>query len=379
MERTTIYNPVKVSFGRNSIENLPSAISKYGKKILLVYGKGSIKKNGLHEKIMKLVADFQVFEYAGIKPNPVVADVNEAAKIANLNDVDVILAVGGGSVIDSAKVIAATAFNGLDGWKVMTNSVKLDQSKILPVIAVLTLAATGTEMNPYAVIQNPETGHKIGWGNIGTYPRESFLDPELTFSVSKEYTAFGLADMVAHCLEQYFGSGNSPLTDKFTFAVINEVKEIGEDLIENLNDYNLRARAMYAGTMALNGLLAQGRSATDWGVHSIGHQLSFLYDTPHGASLSIAYPAWMKLMSGRIPERIVELGRSVFGVETVEETIEKFELFFQKIGCPTRLSHIGIGKDKETEISEFLNKNSVSGAVHKLDIADRAEILKLMW
>ncbi len=379
MEKTVIYNPVKVNFGRGALENLPSVIAKYGKKVLLVYGKGSIKENGLYDKIKNLTSDFEVFEYSGIKSNPVISDVNQAASLAKKNEVDLILAVGGGSVIDSAKVIAATVNNGLDGWKIMTNKVRVNHTEVLPVLAVLTLAATGTEMNPYAVIQNPETGQKIGWGSQSTYPRESFLDPELTYSVSREYTAYGLADMVAHCLEQYFGSGDSPLTDKFTFSVINEVREIGVHLLNNPRNFELRSRAMYAGTMALNGILGQGRSATDWGVHSIGHQLSFLYDTPHGASLSIVYPAWLELMSSRIPGRISKLGKYVFGVDNAYQTVEELKVFFQNIECPTSLNQIGIERDKESEILNLMNANQVSGAVNKLDETDRKKILDLIW
>ncbi len=377
MENFTIYNPSKVIFGENSLAQISNEAKKLGKKILLVYGQSSIKKTGLYDRIIHSLEDFDIVEYSGIKPNPVIDDVNKAADIARQNQVEMIIAVGGGSVIDSAKLISvAQHFEG-DAWAIMKH--EFQPTIATPIIAVLTLAATGTEMNPFAVVQNPQTQEKIGWGSPLTYPKVSILDPNLTTTVPVDYTAFGLADMVAHVLEAYFGDGDSPLSDSFAFSIIKEIIQIGDELLENPEDYQLRARAMYAGTMALNGLLTQGKKGGDWGVHAIGHTLSMLYDTPHGATLTIAYPAWMKFHSEKLEHRIEKLGKGVFGVEDKQTTIHLFEEFFTQIGCPINLEEIGLNQENKSEIVELLNKNHASGVFHSLDENAREYIVNLMF
>jgi alcohol dehydrogenase YqhD (iron-dependent ADH family) len=378
MENFTIYNPTKVFFGNNALEKLPSQAKLLGTNVLLVYGKGSIKTNGIYEKVITLLKDFTITEFEGIKSNPVIEDVNAAAKLAREISVDMIIAVGGGSVIDSAKVISVAQHYDCNAWDIMTGKIKA--TKATPVLAVLTLAATGTEMNAFAVVQNHETREKIGWGIPPlTYPKASFLDPNLTFSVPRDYTAYGLADMVAHCLEAYFGQGNSPLTDAFIFSNIREIIEISIPLLNDLTNYQLRSRALFAGTNALNGLLTQGKTSADWGVHSLGHVLSLLYDMPHGASLTIAYPAWLKLHSEKLNDKILKLGQEVFGANSVDETITLFEVFFYNIGCPINCEQIGIEKPQKQEIIDLFIKNRVEGVVHKLSDSDRQKVLDLMF
>ena len=296
MENFTVFNPTTLYFGKNVLNRLGFTINNYGKRVLLVYGVKSIKNNGLYEVIKQQLDSIgaEVFEYGGIRSNPVVQDVDAAAAIGREHGVDVILAVGGGSVIDSAKIISIAIPVEVSAWGFFER--RMIPRTAIPLVAVLTLAATGTEMNQFAVLTNHDTENKTGYGNPLLYPKHSFLDPQLTVSVPANYTAYGIADLVAHCLEVYFGKGEeATLSDRFIFSIIREAMEYGPALMNDLSDYSLRAKIMYAATMALNGMTQYGRVSGEWGVHSIGHLLSLLYDIPHGASLTIVYPAWLRL------------------------------------------------------------------------------------
>jgi hypothetical protein len=379
MENFIMYNPVKLHFGRGVTENLGDAISKYGKRVLLIYGGGSIKKNGIYDQVRGQLkkSGLDVFEYGGIRPNPIIEDVDAAAALGREKQVDVILAVGGGSVIDSAKVISVTIPVEHSGWDFIKGKAK--PKTAIPVIAVLTLAATGTEMNRFAVVQNNATKEKLGYGDPLTYPKESFLDPSYTFSVSRDYTAFGITDLIAHCLEAYFGDGEATLSDRYVYSIIREAMDHGPALLENLQDYRLRAIIMYAATSALNNQTMYGRKYGDWGVHSIGHTLSVLFDVPHGASLSIAYPAWLRLHLPKIHERIAELGKNLFGTKTAEESIEQLEAFFRSVHSPVRLHESGIdAREKGEEIFNTFKSNKVGGNHHKLNDEDYRELIRLM-
>jgi len=378
MENFTAYNPTKLHFGKDVIEQLGEAAQEYGKKVLLMYGKGSVKKNGIYDKVIKQLKSFnaEVIEYSGIKSNPLVDDVNEAAQLGKLNNIDLIVAVGGGSVIDSAKITALSIANNTDPWAIMKFKVK--PKTTIPLIAVLTLAATGSEMNGAAVLQNHETDEKKGFVSSLNYPKHSFLDPTYTFSVPKDYTAYGIVDLIAHSLEGFFGKGDATLTDRFVEAIIKEAIEYGPKVLSEPDNYEYRAKIMWAATNALNGLTNHGRKSGDWGVHDIGHNLSYLFDTPHGATLSIAFPAWLKLQKERIPERIAKLGEHLYGNSSVDKTIENLEYFFQSISSPIKLSDIGIKEDKKEMIIQQMIKTETNGMVHKLNDDDRKKIVELM-
>jgi len=377
MENFVIYNPVKLRFGKGVLEHLPKSAARHGKRILFIYGKNSIKESGLYQQIIQLLNGFEIIEYQGIKSNPVIEDVNKAAALGREKNADMILAVGGGSVVDSAKVISAAMHYEGNAWDIMKGL--HTPEKATPLLAVLTLAATGTEMNPYAVVQNHKTQEKIGWGCPFTYPVESFMDPMLTTTVPKDYTAYGIADMIAHSLEAYFGAGKSQLSDAFVIANIREIIEAGLPLLEDLQNYDLRARIMHAGTVALNGTLTQGKLFADWGVHDIGHILSLLFDMPHGTSLTIAYPAWMRFQSETLADKITFLGKGIFGVDSVEETIEAFEKLFTQLSCPIRISEWGISPEEKPNILKLFIKNQVNGLAHELSDEDRKAILNLMY
>ena len=288
---------------------------------------------------------------------------------------DFIVAVGGGSVIDSAKIMSVTIPVDSGGWDIVTGKVKTQRN--LPLIDVLTVAATGTEMNMFAVVQNNETREKLGYSNSLMYPKYSFLDPQYTMSVPKDYTAYGITDLIAHCLEAYFGGGNASLSDKFVCAIIKEAMEFGPALLNDLNNYDLRARIMYAATSALNNLTSYGRKGGDWGVHTIGHVLSVLYDVPHGASLSIVYPAWLKLQKNKIPSRITDLGQNLFGTNSPDGTISSFEEFFMSIESPVRLSQLNNPNTEKELILKTLISNKVGGAFFPLSKEDDSQLVDL--
>jgi alcohol dehydrogenase YqhD (iron-dependent ADH family) len=378
MENFIAHNPTTLHFGRNVCNGLSAALKPFGNRVLLVYGKGSIRRNGLYETIVSQLKEngFVVFEYDGIKSNPVVEDVDAAAAVGKANKVDVILAAGGGSVIDSAKFISiAIPYEG-DAWDFVIRKAKPE--KAVPLVAILTLAATGTEMNMFAVVQNHSSGVKSGYGHPLLYPRHSFLDPFYTATVPATYTAYGIVDLMAHTLEAYFGQGDASLSDRFAFSILNEAIEYGPKLMKNLDDYDLRARIMWAATCALNGTPMHGRVSGDWGVHSIGHTLSLLFDTPHGASLSIAYPAWMKLMLPRIRERLEFLGRNLFNVSTAEECIDSLTSFFELLGSPVSLIQAGIEPSKHHLILDSFRNNKISGAHHRMTDDDYSKLIDLM-
>jgi len=218
---------------------------------------------------------------------------------------------------------------------------------------------------------------KIGYGNPLIFPKESFLNPELTTTVNIAHTVNGIVDLIAHALEAWFAKGNSPLADKLVIGIIEEAMEVAPELLANLQNYELRARIMYAATIALNGNTAHGRAYSgDWGVHSIGHEISLLFDTPHGASLSIAYPAWMKLVEPEAKDRIEELGSALFGAQSTDETIAEFKSFFKSIESPISLSEIGIiDKDYDLITQQFEN-NNVSGV--NIKFSDYKKLVELM-
>ncbi len=379
IENFTAYNPVRLRFGKGTVNVLGKTTAKYGNKVLLVYGKGSVKKYGYYDQVINQLkmAGLEIVEYSGIKPNPVIEDVRMATELGRRENIEVILALGGGSVIDSAKIIALAIASGYDGWDIMKNRVK--PVSTIPLICVLTLAATGTEMNAGAVVQNHDTGEKIGFVHELNFPKESFLDPSFTVTVPKNHTTYGIVDLIAHALELYFGEGEPPVIDRITFDIIKDAMQWGPQLLDDLENVNLRANIMLDATLALNGLTRYGKKNGDWGVHAVGHELSLLYDMPHGASLSIVYIAWLRLHKERIPDRIRKLGKNLFGTDSVEDTILALRSFFQKIDSPVNLQDEGIGEDQKEIIIGQLNKNSASGIHHELNDDDRRRIVDLMF
>ncbi len=379
MENFVAYNPTRLHFGENIVENLGTTVKQYGKKALLICGKGSVKKYGYFDQVISQLqsSGIEVVEYSGIKSNPIIEDVEKAIQLGKKNNIDVIVALGGGSVIDSSKIVSLGIPTDDNPWDFMTW--KLNPEKAIPIVTILTLAATGTEMNAAAVVQNHTTGQKVGYVNPLMFPKDSFLDPSFTVSVPKNYTSFGIVDLIAHSLEAFFGKGEPSVIDQITIDIIKDAVKFGPLLMNDLTNVELRAKIMLDATLALNGLTTYGKKSGDWGVHALGHELSLLFDTPHGASLSIVYPAWLKLMQPRISERIITLGKGVFGVNSAEETIDSFIDFFKKIESPVLLNEIGINENKRGLIIEQYAKNKVSGMNHDLSEDDHKKIVDFMF
>jgi len=379
MENFVAYNPVKLHFGANVIDTLGETVKQYGNRVLFTYGMGSVKTFGYYDQVFNQLekAGLEIFEYSGIKSNPIIEDVEKATLLGRENNIDVIVALGGGSVIDSAKVMSLSIATGENPWDFM--SWKLTPQKAIPLVTVLTLAATGTEMNAAAVVQNHHSGQKNGFVNPLMFPKDSFLDPKFTVSVPKNYTAFGVVDLIAHAMEAFFGQGEPSITDQITIDIIKDAMKWGPLLLDDLTNVDLREKIMLDATLALNGLTNYGKKSGDWGVHGLGHELSLLFDTPHGASLSIVYPAWLKLQKDRIPERIIKLGKGLFNNDTVDDTIENLISFFRKVDSPVCLEDVEIHIDKKPEIINQFNKNEVSGMHHSLDNSDYEMLVELMF
>lgn len=372
MEHFVIFNPVKVYFGEGVVEKSGEVAALTGKKALIVTGKGSARTNGSYDQTVNSLtnAGIEVVDYSGIRPNPIVEDVEQAAALGRKEHVDMVVGIGGGSVIDSAKFIALTIPAKHPCWDFVTGSKK--PAKALPVLSVLTLAATGSEMNATAVVQDNKEKMKKGFSHPLLYPKYSFLDPSFTRSVPANHTAYGITDLIAHALEGWFGEGDATLTDKFIVSIIREAMEYGPQLMQDLENYTLRAKIMYAATMALNGLTAQAKKSGDWGVHGISHCISVLWDIPHGASLSITYPAWLKLHKNRIPERIKTLGSQLFDTPDVDETIRHLKNFFKQLPCPVSLSETKaeVNEKNRQELLRVMQINKPSGLHHKLSADD---------
>jgi len=378
MDNFKAFNPTYLLFGKDVVRKLGKTTREFGDKTLLIYGKGSIKRNGIYDSVKNVLRDenVHVFEFSGVKSNPVFEDVDAAAQIVKKYNIDTIIAVGGGSVLDTAKMISITAKVKHSCWDFIME--KSYPTEAVPVICVLTLAATGSEMNPYAVIQNDKTKQKIGYGHPLLYPKYSFLDPSYTLTVSDRYTSYSIVDIIAHCLEAYFGKGNCDLTDKISISIIKETMHKGLKLINDSDNYELRADIMLASTLALNGITFYGKSYGDWGVHSIGHELSVLYDMAHGASLSIAFVAWLKILAPRIPDRIIMLGKELFeNIETVDDVISNFMLFYKKIDAPVKISDVVKSYNKE-QILNQLKINKVNGSCYNLSQLDYSKLVDYM-
>ncbi|MEJ2595651.1 MAG: iron-containing alcohol dehydrogenase, partial [bacterium] len=252
IENFTAYNPTRLHFGNGVVDSLGETTKNYGSKVLLVTGKGSVKKYGYFDKVMAQLksAGLDIVEYSGIKSNPVIEDVREATELGKREHVDVIVALGGGSAVDSAKILSVSIPSRHDAWDIMKYKAKPE--KALPLICVLTLAATGTEMNAGAVVQNHETREKIGFVDELLFPKESFLEPAFTASVPRNYTAYGIVDLIAHALENYFGAGEPEVIDEFTFAIVRNAMKYGPELLDDLSNVDLRAKILLDSTLALN-------------------------------------------------------------------------------------------------------------------------------
>lgn len=345
--------PTKIFFGKGQIEVLGKQIKKYGSKVLLTYGKGSIKRNNIYDDVVNALKaeEIEFVELGGIDPNPRIESVREGVQICRDNDVDFILAVGGGSIIDCSKIIALGYHYDGAAWDILTGKAEVNEA--LAVGAILTMAGTGSEMNAGAVVSDVKTKEKLFTANPATTPKFSILDPTNTFTVSKYQTASGTADMMSHALENYFSLNDGAyLQDRLAEGIIKTCIEYGRTAVKEPENYEARANLMWAATLAINGIISYGKNVI-WSVHTISHELTAYYDLPHGISLAILTPAWMEyVLDDERVDKFVEYGINVWGIDQnqekydiANEAIEKTREFFASLEIPMTLGEAGIGDE----------------------------------
>lgn len=345
------YAPTNVHFGAGAEDKVAEVLKAEGAiKVLIHFGGGSVKRSGLLDKVEKLLSEggIEYVELGGVVPNPRVSLVRKGIELVKSEGVDFILAVGGGSVLDSAKAIGYGVYGGGDVWDFYCGKRKVEGT--LPVGVILTLAATGSEMSDSSVITNDETDPIYKRGVNTDFGRVKFalLDPELTYTVSKYQTACGATDIMMHTLERYFHQGYAlDFTDQMSFTLLKEVMKNAPVALEHPDDYDARANIMWCGTLSHNGLMATGNANKgDWACHQIEHELSAEYDVAHGAGLAAIWGSWARYVLSVDPERFVKLGEGVFGESDPVKAIEKFEEFFRSIGMPTDIKGLGLDFDE---------------------------------
>ena len=335
MENFVFHANTEIFFGKKQIENLPNILNRYG-------------KNGIYEKIYELLNDFNIVELEGIEPNPRIGTVKKGIELCKENNVDVVLAVGGGSTIDCSKLVSTGYYYNDNPWDLVKDSTKITNA--LPLVTVLTLAATGSEMNSNAVISNPETNEKLGVHSNYFLPKASILDPEYTYSLPTIQTAAGTADIMSHVIEQYFNSTEGTyIQDKFCESLLKTCIKYCPIALSEPTNYEARANLMWASSMALNGICGRGKTG-DWSCHPIEHELSAFYDITHGVGLAIITPRWMRhILSEKTINKFVEYAVNVWNIpmsdnrfEIAEAGIKATEEFFTKCGIPMNLGKLGI-------------------------------------
>lgn len=383
MQNFDYQTPTRLIFGEGVISNLPEVMKPLGKKILMTYGSGSIKKIGLYDKVKELLAGFEIYELSDIQPNPKYdPSVLDGVRICKENGIEAILAVGGGSVLDCSKAIAAGAKYDGDPWDLI--SYKVMAKDALPIVDILTLAATGSEYDCGGVISRTETNDKIGYMDPHLFPVCSILDPTYTFTVSKKQTVAGCADAMNHVMEQYFAEDTTLLNDGFCEAELKSLMENTKIALENPEDYRARAELMLCCTYGCNGILSLGNSPSGWPCHGMEHALSAYYDITHGEGLAILTPRWMKhILSDRTVDRFVKYGVNVFGIdksldkyEIADKAIEETYKFFESIGIPMHLKEVGIDGSRIEEMAHHIAVNEgLENAYAPLTEKDIVEIL----
>lgn len=378
--------PTRIHFGQGKIEELGKEILQYGTRVLMVYGGGSIKRNGLYDQVVQVFNNNGIYykELSGVQPNPRISSVRDGVAICKEHNIQLVLAVGGGSSIDCAKIIAAGAKYEGDAWDFFTHKARINEA--LPLGTILTLAATGSEMNGNAVISNEATLQKKGTGNSYLIPQFSILDPVYTYTVPSEQTAAGTADIMSHVFEQYFSpTPGTFIQDRLAEAMLKTCIHYAPIAIAEPNNYEARANLMWTGCLALNGLLSAGKR-TDWATHDIEHELSALYDITHGLGLAILTPYWMlHVLDEQTAVRLAEYARQVWGISENDEItaaragIKKTAAFFRSLGLAGSLKEIGVENKSLQEMAEKAASSRGLGAFKTLHYQDVLEILQAAY
>ncbi len=360
MQNFIFENPTRIIFGKGTISRIGREVKRFGSKVLLVYGQGSIKKNGVYDQVVASLreADISIVELPGVKSNPVLSLALEGIELARKEQVDTILAVGGGSVIDTAKTVAAGVKAEHDVWDFFTYKKAIKDA--LPILTVLTLSASASEMNSAAVITNEKGARKFSIRSPFIQPKMSILDPTVLYTLSPEYSAYSAVDAITHALEGYFNNSepDSLLQDRLVEAFIKTIIENTEIILKNPTDYNARANMMWSATLAFNGLTTAGMGSVSYPAHMIEHSLSALYDIAHGAGLSIVLPGWMNYSLEKNPSKFARLASEIFDVkeindkEAATEGVRLLKSWFAGIGSPTSLRDGNIPESDIEKIAE---------------------------
>jgi alcohol dehydrogenase len=380
-----LHNPTRLVFGPDTIKQLGELTAPFGTSILLVYGGGSIKKTGLYDAVMNELNGIgaTVHELPGVEPNPRLSTVHKGIEICRKEKVSFILAVGGGSAIDAAKAIAVGVPYQGDVWDFCIRKAEIKEA--LPLGTILTLSATGSEMNGNSVISNWEEKQKRSFGSIHAYPKFSILDPTLTFTVPRDQTVNGIVDMMSHVFETYFNlTTDTPLQERMCESVLQTVIENGELALRNPADYAARANLMLCGTMALNGTLSIGMQG-DWATHRIEHEISAIYDIAHGAGLAIVFPNWMRYVYKVRPERFVQFAIRVWNIDPTGKSddeialagIEATRAYFKRIGAPSSMGELNIGGEEIDRMAEEAVRFGPVGSFKPLEKHDIKVILEM--
>ena len=378
----TYHNPTKILFGKNQLVNLSYEIKKYSDRVLLAYGGGTVKKTGLYDRIISNLKKESIFftELSGIQPNPRITSVREGIRLCRDNKIGFILAAGGGSIIDCCKAISAGVNYDGDPWDFLTKHPPVKNP--LPIGTILTLAATGSENNGYAVISNDETEDKLSMGTDSLRPKFSICDPELTFTVNRWHTAAGAADIMSHIFEQYFNIvEGADVPDRIMEAILKVAIKYAPIAVEQPDNYEARANLMWASSLSLCGLTASGKGGGDWAAHAIEHELSAVFDVTHGIGLAILFPNWMKYcLSDETLSRFISYANNVWNISTTEKyetanlAIEKTREFFNSIGIPSTLKEITV---KEDRLEEMAAKAVRYGPIGKFKLLNKEDVLKI--
>jgi NADP-dependent alcohol dehydrogenase len=359
----TFKNPTKLIFGKTSMDKIRENIKPFGKKVLLTYGGGSIKTHGIYEKVIKQLKSFQVKEFGGIEPNPRLETLQKCLDQHRDFQPNLILAVGGGSTIDGSKLLASSWHYQGDPWGFLAKR-KTQPKKYIPLGVVLTLSATGSEMNGNAVITKWSTNEKLYFSRTETFPKFSILDPQNTFSVPPDQTAYGIVDAYSHVLEQYLHTlETTPLQDRLSEAILLTLIENGPRSLLEPTNYQVRAHLMLSATMALNNIISMG-VRQDWATHAIEHELSAFYDIPHGAGLAIITPRWMTATLDQKKSKLAHYGKRIFGLEgtndqVAEKAIDKTYNLFQSLGIKMSLKDWNITDQHFPTIIKRLSKAQI--------------------
>ena len=383
MDNFVFHNPTKIIFGRDTIAKIGTETAAFGRKVLLVSGRSSCKKNGTYQQVATSLdaVGLEVIEHAGVCPNPTLSQVRQGIILAKTNKVEAIVALGGGSVIDSAKAICAGALVEHDVWKFFIGKKSITDT--LPLTCVLTLAGSGSEMNGGMVLTNEDKGLKFGFGNRLLHPRTSILDPGATVTVPREQTIYGAVDAISHVLELYFTTREpqTPVQDRIMEGLVLTIMESCERVLDDETDYQARADFMWAATLALNGLTAAGLGKVGFPMHLIEHPLSALYDIPHGAGLAVVIPAWLSWRARDDPDRLARFAERIFNItggsghDRARAGINRLKNWFKQLDLPASLDELQV---QDAAIPELADKARAQARIWRMHDYSEERIAKIL-